>query len=280
MFSFLSILGKVLREAVQLNTIFWQNVLSIIKWLFLKAVELVYMNHVVWHNAFLTLQQMLPKGVQLSYRFLQSVSSFVQPLLFTTEHLTLYLWHWVFILCNVVGSMFIACVLFGLQTGVFYFILQTSWNIYPLGTVAALYYDFLEIERGVSFLGQEAVDCPGIFRFGMLIEDCRHYEDARPNWVRLVARSINAVYEEIILDRDFDASPFKDNVPDSWFLDRQQNSALFCESRAEDNPSTPPIGENSAPLDKKDEEMSQKVVFWSIVLIAPLALYQVLRNLF
>jgi hypothetical protein len=236
----------------------------------------------VWHNAFLTLQQVLPKGVQLSYRFLQSVSSFVQPLLFTTEHLTLYLWHWVFILCNVVGSMFIACVLFGLQTGVFYFILQTSFNVYPLGTLAALYYDFLEIEGGMSLLGQEAVDCPGIFRFGMLIEDCRHYTDDRPNWVRLVARCINAVYEEIILDRDFDKSPFKDNLPDAWFLDKQQNSALFSEPIGEDTPSTPPIGEDnsSAPLSKKDEEMNKKVIFWSILLIAPLALYKVLHSLF
>ena len=53
MFSFLLIIGKVLREAVQFNTSFWENVLSIIKWLFLKAVELVHLNRAVWDDAFL-----------------------------------------------------------------------------------------------------------------------------------------------------------------------------------------------------------------------------------
>ena len=272
----------VFKKGAQFILSFGHNVVSIVQWLVLKtlstAVELVHLNRIVWENTFFTLQWLLLKAVQLmqtamqlmqtamqlSLRFLRSVVSFIKPMVVKAEHLSLYFCHCTFMACNVLGSMLAACVLFALQVGLVDVLFSVAFFSSPLDTTTALLSDFAEISQGTFFIGLEKVDW-GKMDWPALFQDS---SDNRHHWMRFAARCANGVYELVLVERDFDRTPFKAYLPYEWFADEERKvfSALFSDPSGEEVPSEP-TPQKDQKLGKEDGELNRQCLLLSVLFV-------------
>jgi hypothetical protein len=229
------------------------------------VVKVLRVNNSVWMYVFVTVQWVLQKAVQLSVRFLKSVVSFMKPVVVKAEHLSLYFWHCTFTACNVLGSMFAACVLFALQAGLVHVLFSVAFFSSPLDTTTALLSDFAEISQGTLFIGLEKVDWGNMDWFSLFQDS----SDTRHHWMRFAARCANGVYELVLVDRDFNTSPFKTHMPDAWFVDeeRTQFSPLFSDASGEEVPREP-TPQKGLKMEKEDVEYTKNLLVLSLFFVA------------
>ena len=273
----------MLKKGAHFVLSFGHNLISVVQWLVLNslsiALELMHLNRVVWGIVFSTVQWLLLKtlsiavelvqtamqlvqtGMHLSLRFLQSVVSFIKPVVVKAEHFTLYLCHCTFMVCNVLGSMLAACALFAFQVALVNVLFSFAFFSSPLDTTTALLSDFAEISQGTLFIGLEKVDW-GNMDWPFLFQDS---SDTRHHWTRFAARCANGVYELVLVERDFDRTPFKPYLPYEWFADEERRvfSALFSDPSGEEVPSEP-----TPQKDRKLDEEAKTLLLWSLFFVA------------
>jgi len=285
----LALLLLVLKKGAHFVFSFCHNVISIVQWLVLNslsiALELTHLNRMVWGIVFSTVQwlllktlsialelvqaamQLMQTGMHLSFRLLRRVLLFLKPAVVKAEHFTLYLCHCTFMVCNVLGSMLAACALFAFQVALVNVLFSFAFFSSPLDTTTALLSDFAEISQGTLFIGLEKVDW-GTMDWPSLFQE---WSDTRDHWIRFAARCANGVYELVLVERDFDRSPFKPYLPYEWFAaeeeERRVFSALFSDPSVEEV-AMEPTAQKARKLDKEGKTVLLVSLFFVASVLA------------